>query len=106
MEVRTLDGQAFLAANGTQTLSHAVCCLLGEVGALAEIGIGHFRLWPHAIDMAAVAAVFREVLDGDEAPEAGAARLALLADLAPFANGFYYGVEGHKLMPEVAPTAE
>ncbi len=94
MDVDTLDGQPFLAINGTQTLSHSVCSLLGELPALQGMGVGGFRLWPHSVDMVAVAALYRAVLDGREDAAAGAARLAELVDFAPFANGFFHGREG------------
>lgn len=94
LEVDTLDGQSFLAINGTQTMSHTVCSLLGELPELQDMGVGCFRLWPHDIDMVAVAALHRAVLDGEEDTEAAAARLAELAPFAPFANGFYHGKEG------------
>ena len=94
LDVDTLDGQPFLAVNGTQTLSHTVCNLLGELRILQAGGIGCFRLWPHRIDMVAVAALYRAVLDGQDDAAATAARLAELVDFAPFANGFIHGVEG------------
>lgn len=104
LEVETLDGEGFLAVNGTQTLSHSICNLIGELGALREMGIGCFRLWPHAIDMVAVAEVFRGVLDGRDEPAAACARLGEVAALAPFCNGFYHGTEGAALIrSETAP---
>jgi hypothetical protein len=44
--------------------------LLAELGGLAARGIRHFRLWPHAVDMDAVAGLFRAVLDGALDPAA------------------------------------
>jgi collagenase-like PrtC family protease len=94
LSVSTLDGAPFLAVNGTQTLSFTIYNLVAELSALLAMGIGRFRLWPHAIDMVAVAEIFRAVLDDSmEVPEA-TSRLARLADFAPFSNGFYHGVEG------------
>ena len=94
LNVDTIDGQSFLAVNGTQTMSHRMCSLLGELPQLHDMGIGCFRLWPHDIDMVSVAALHRAVLDGREDAEAAAARLGELAGFAPFANGFYHGREG------------
>ncbi|MCP5366374.1 MAG: U32 family peptidase [Hyphomicrobiales bacterium] len=94
MELDTLDGTPFLAVNGTQTLSRACCNLLAELGDLRAMGVGHFRLSPQDTDMAAVARLFRAVLDGDLDPAEADDRLAALVPAMPFANGFYYGEEG------------
>ena len=94
MELDTLDGAPFLAVNGTQTLSRTVCNLVREVDTLGRAGIRCFRLSPHAVDMVAVAACFRAVLDGCEDAAAAEARLAQIADFAPFSNGFLHGQEG------------
>ncbi len=98
MDVDTIDGQPFLAVNGTQTLSHSVCSLLGELPALQRMGVGGFRLWPHSVDMVAVAALYRAVPDGRKDAAAGAAGLAGIVDFAPFANGFYHRREGAELI--------
>jgi collagenase-like PrtC family protease len=94
LAVDTLDGGAFLAINGTQTLSSTCANLVAEVGELTAMGIRRLRLSPHAVDMAGVADVFRAVaegrLDGAEAD----ARLTPLAGGMPFANGFFHGAAG------------
>ncbi|MCP4330521.1 MAG: U32 family peptidase [Alphaproteobacteria bacterium] len=99
MSVETLDGDSFLTVNGTQTLSHTVANLIGQLEELQEMGIRAFRLWPHAIDMVAVAKVFRDVLDGKQTLGDGRRRLDALAGLAPFANGFYTGGKGAAVSP-------
>ncbi len=99
MNVETLDGEAFLSVNGTQTLSHTVLNLIGELDELREMGFGAFRLWPHGVDMVAVAKVFRDVLDARRTPGDGRRRLEALAGFAPFSNGFYHGREGVALVP-------
>jgi collagenase-like PrtC family protease len=99
MSVETLDGEAFLCVNGTQTLSHTLSNLIGELAELQEMGITAFRLWPHDIDMVAVAAVFRDVLDGKQTADEGRRRLQTLAGFAPFSNGFYHAREGVALVP-------
>lgn len=95
MAVDTLDDEPFLAVNGTQTMSYHYLDLLAELKPLQAAGIDRFRLWPQDVDMAAVAALFRSVLDGrQDGAEAG----ALLASLCPgaeFANGYVHGREGH-----------
>ncbi|NQU61805.1 MAG: U32 family peptidase [Rhodospirillales bacterium] len=98
MSVETLDGESFLAVNGTQTLSHTVCNLIGELEALQEMGIRAFRLWPHGVDMVAVCEIFRDVLDGKKTVDDGLLQLAAVAGFAPFSNGFYHGREGVSLV--------
>jgi len=102
MEVRTLDGAPFVAVNGMQTLSHACCNLAGEVPDLRTAGVSHFRLSPQDMDMVAVAGVFRDLLDGQIEPAAAISNLTAIVDGMPFANGFFYGDEGHAAMGALA----
>lgn len=96
MELKTLDGQPFLAVNGIQTLSHTCLNLAHEIGALGEMGIGAFRLSPQSGDMVEVARSFRALLDGRIAPDEATARLDGSGLDAPFSNGFYHRREGHR----------
>ncbi len=98
LNVDTIDGENFLAVNGTQTMSHTVCNLIGELEALQKMGIQAFRLWPHWLDMVAVSEVFRDVLDGKRTAEDGRRQLATNVGFATFSNGFYYGKEGVALV--------
>lgn len=95
MAVDTMDDEPFLAVNGTQTMSYHYLDLLAEAQALAQRGVGRFRLWPQDVDMAAVAALFRGTLDGSLDPAEAGARLAELCPGAEFANGYVHGREGH-----------
>ena len=97
MDVETLDGQPFLAINGTQTLSYAYCNLVRELPALQEMGVRRIRLSPQATDMVGVAEAFRGVLDGSADIDAAAQRLAGLAGGVPFSNGYFLGAEGWTL---------
>lgn len=92
--VETLDGDGFLAVNGTQTLSYRVVNLMAEIPALRRIGVSACRLSPHSIDMVAMARLTRDVLDGRAEPESAAREISRLVRFAPCANGFYHGVEG------------
>ena len=94
LEVETIEGAAIFAVNGTQTLSHGVCNLIGELAALRAMGVGCLRIWPQSCDMVAVAAAFRDVLDGREDAGAAEARLSTLVPWAHFTNGYYRGREG------------
>lgn len=104
MDVHTLDDEAFLTVNGTQVLSYTVCNLIREVVALRKAGVGCFRLWPHDLDMAAVAGAFRAVLDDREDAAAAEARLAAMVDFAPFSNGFHYGGVGAGYVTATSPS--
>jgi collagenase-like PrtC family protease len=102
MAVGTLDGEPFLAVNGTQTLSYRYLNLLAELPALRAMGVGYVRLSPHALDMVAVGRLFRAVLDdGMDAAEA-LKRLAALAPGAKFANGFFKGGAGVEALGALA----
>lgn len=96
MAVDTLDDEAFLAVNGTQTMSYHYLDLLGELAQLRALGVRGFRLWPQNVDMVAVAKLFRQVIAGTISAEEGAATLANLCPRAEFANGYIHGREGHK----------
>ena len=98
MAVTTLDRQAFLAVNGVQTLSHALLDMSAEARDLLEIGIRRFRLSPHDTDMAAIAQVWRDLLDGRSDPAGAQNIIAAVADFAPRANGYYHGRPGAELV--------
>jgi collagenase-like PrtC family protease len=95
MPVRTLDGRAFLAVNGIQTLSHGYLNLLADVPDMTALGIGRFRLHPQDGDMVRIARAFRDVLDGALSPGEAEERLrGALCDDVRFANGYFHGREG------------
>lgn len=96
MDVDTLDDEPFLAVNGTQTMSYHYLNLLNDLSSLRAAGIGRFRLWPQAVDMVAVAALFRRAIAGTVSPAEAAAELERLCPRAEFANGYIHGREGHR----------
>lgn len=93
LAVKTLDGADFLSVNGVQTLSHACVNALEDAADLRAAGVGALRLSPQDCDMVAVARIFRDVLDGRQAPGAGAQALAARYPV-PFANGFLHAAPG------------
>ncbi len=95
LELSTLDGRAFLAVNGIQTLSHDYLNLINELADLRAMGVSRFRLSPHSCDMVEIASIFRSVLDRQIAVQEAAARLDAVKPTAPFSNGFYYGKPGY-----------
>lgn len=102
MELRALDGRAFLAVNGIQTLSSDYLSLIEEVPELVEAGVSRLRLSPQTCDMVKVATIFRAVLDQRMAPREGLAQLEALQLPAPFSNGFYHGQPGHRWVEKPA----
>lgn len=94
MDLDTLAGEAFVAVNGTQTLSFTCCNLSAELDEMRGMGIDWFRLSPQDTDMARVARVFRDLLDGKTDPATADDSLAALVPGMPFSNGFYHGIEG------------
>jgi len=92
--VSTLDGDPFLAINGTQVVSDAFVLLADELPQLQGFGISRFRLSPHTVDMVAVAQAYRSALDGVLDPVALGTELTRL--IAPFeaCNGYYHDQPG------------
>jgi collagenase-like PrtC family protease len=103
LKVTTLDGCDFLAINGVQTLSFTYCNLIGDLDRLCAAGIRSFRLSPHDCDMVAVAALFRQALDGGLDGGTAIDRLVALLPQAGFSNGFLAGAHGAVFEPEPLP---
>ena len=104
MALTTLDGQALLRVNGIQTQSESYVCLSDEVERLEQMRVSHLRLMPQAVDMVAVAQVFRDRLDGrHDAPQAEA-RLRTLCGDTGFSNGFFHGTAGYRRIRQAAPA--
>jgi len=96
--VHTLDGEAFLAINGTQTMSQTCLDLSGVILDLFARGIGHFRLSPQNMDMVAVAGLYRQLIYGQIGPEEVQDGLSRLANGLTFSNGFIHGREGRAMI--------
>ncbi|HHY49590.1 MAG TPA: U32 family peptidase [Alphaproteobacteria bacterium] len=105
LPVETLDRQPFLALNGVQTLSGSYRSLLGELSALAKLGIRRFRLSPQRCDMVAVAEVFRAAGSGRLDPAAAQRQLAGLCPHVAFSNGAVYGYEDHRYIAGLEPLS-
>ncbi|MDD3371575.1 MAG: U32 family peptidase [Alphaproteobacteria bacterium] len=90
----TLDGEAVLTVNGSQTLSRGYGVLLNELHALLEMGVSHFRLSPQDVDMVKVTEIYRSVLDKKTEAREALAKLKKITGAVPYENGFYYGKEG------------
>jgi collagenase-like PrtC family protease len=94
LPVDTLDDEPFLTVNGVQTLSRSYACLAAELGELQAAGVGAFRLTPQSVDMAAVAQLYRELLDGRRGADSVLDALEDLSGDVPLANGYYHETAG------------
>lgn len=102
MPLDTRDGHRLLRINGIQTLSESYVVLLDEAEALAGMGVSDLRLMPQAVDMVAVATLFRDRLDGRCDAGEAMARLAELCPQTPFSNGFFHGTAGYRRIAAAA----
>lgn len=91
----TLDGQAFLAMNGVQTLSQSYGCALLQLDALRQAGVASLRLSPQSRGFAETIALYRDVLDGHVSAKGAVRRLPALGP-APMrlSDGFLAGRRG------------
>jgi collagenase-like PrtC family protease len=104
MALRTRDDRPILRVNGIQTQSESYVDLLPETARLVADGVTHLRLMPQAVDMVAVAQVFRDTLDGRYSTDEADARLAELAGNSRLSNGFYHGAAGYRRIAAAAPV--
>jgi collagenase-like PrtC family protease len=95
MDLTTRAGKPFLAVNGIQTLSHRYLELSSDIPRLRGLGVRHFRLSPHAIDMVGVARAYRDLLDEVATPDETAERLRRLDLPQPTMNGFLHRRPGY-----------
>jgi collagenase-like PrtC family protease len=93
MALGTREGKPFLAANGVQTLSAGVYCLVHELDALREAGVDLLRVSPQSSGTADVLRTLRAA--GDGTLSSFDARKALAA-VSPgkLWNGFWHGRPG------------
>lgn len=96
LTVDAIDGVPFLVLNGLQTMSFTYCNLLTEMGEMADMGIKHFRLSPHDVDMVKVSELYKSHMDGHISAEEATIKLEDLVFGASFSNGFYHGEAGLK----------
>jgi O2-independent ubiquinone biosynthesis protein UbiV len=93
MALDTREGRPFLAANGIQTQSAGVYCLVEDLKGLHEAGVGILRVSPQSSGTQQVLQVLRETCDG--VLDAVDARKALAAaSPGELWNGFWHGRPG------------
>lgn len=96
--VRTLDGEAFLALNGVQTLSHGVHLADIAPEGLRAAGVSALRLSPQTGDMGAVITAFRRFADGATTSADLRAAVAAAGPPGPLVNGYLSGTAGMALV--------
>ncbi len=101
MDVRTLDGQPFLAVNGTQTLGHVVTAAVHQIEALRAAGVASLRLSPQSCDMVEVARIFRGLAGASLAPDEAMARLSSLPLPGSLSDGYLRGQAGARHVGEL-----
>ena len=94
--METLDGEAFVAVNGTQTMSHGYAAAIADLARLREGGIRRFRLMPQDVDMVLVARLFDDALGGRTDADEAMARLRGLCGTVPFVEGYAHGRPGRE----------
>ena len=94
LDVETLDGQPFLAANGIQTLSHGVQAFCPTADEATRAGVRRLRLSPHTVDMVAAGDVYRALLDGRIEPAEALNRLRGLNLPGELVDGYPRGLAG------------
>ena len=93
MVLDTREGRPFLAANGVQTLSAGVYCLVDELAALREAGADILRISPQSRDTPQVLRVLRAACEGGLSPYDARKALAAVAP-GRLWNGFWHGRPG------------
>jgi len=68
LDIRTLDGQPFLAMNGVQTLSDSYACSAYQAEALGKTGVSALRLSPQSRGFDDLCRLYRQLLDEERDP--------------------------------------
>jgi collagenase-like PrtC family protease len=90
LALATREGEPFLTLNGIQTQSAGVYSLIGELPALAALGVASLRLSPQSRHMARVVAAFDAALHGAADAAADLARVLP----GPAVDGYWHGRPG------------
>ncbi len=94
LDVRTLEGQPFLAMNGVQTLSDSYACVAYQIDALQDAGVRALRLSPQSNGFGAVCGLYRQLLDGQKTPAQVTDAICQLDANARLSDGFLTGDRG------------
>ena len=94
LDVRTLEGQPFLAVNGVQTLSDSYACAAYQVDALRDAGVRALRLSPQSNRFGAICGLYRQLLDGQKTPAEITHAICQLDANTRLSDGFLTGNRG------------
>ncbi|HEY5896169.1 MAG TPA: U32 family peptidase [Burkholderiales bacterium] len=97
MEAKTQEGDAFLALNGVQTLSHTVHSLIGDTGPLLQAGIDIVRISPQSSGTIELLRSWRAACNGEISAAEARQRVAALMPGAALANGFWHARAGREM---------
>lgn len=93
LPLKTRESQHFLTLNGIQTQSALVYNLVGELGAMQELGVDVARVSPQAQHTDRIAGLFRDVLDRKLAAADALKQMESLMPDQP-CNGYWHGKPG------------
>lgn len=93
-DVETLDGQAFLAVNGVQTLSQSTASMARQIEALQAAGVASLRIQPQSGDFGAICTGYRDRISGQLSAEALTERLVVQVPKGRLSDGFLTGSAG------------
>ena len=94
LDVRTLEGQPFLAMNGVQTLSDSYACAAYPIGGLQDGGVRALRLSPQSKGFATICALYRQLLDGQQTAAEVTKAICDLDENTRLSDGFLTGERG------------
>ncbi|WP_264211396.1 ubiquinone anaerobic biosynthesis protein UbiV [Leisingera thetidis] len=94
LEVRTLDGQPFMAMNGVQTLSDSYACADYQIEALAAAGVAALRLSPQSQGFFRLCQTYRERLNGTSPAGTIASEVLRRLPGTRLSDGFLTGPSG------------
>ena len=88
LPLQSLDGQGFLAINGTQTLSHSYNNLIKNIPEMLRHGVKYFRISPHN------SVNFDQLFDAVKKFSAQGFAGDFASEDVKFSNGFYFETDG------------
>ena len=94
LDVRTLEGQPFLAMNGVQTLSDSYACAAYQIDALRDAGVHALRLSPQSNGFGTICGLYRQLLDGQKTPFEITKTICQLDANTRLSDGFLTGKRG------------
>ncbi|UWQ85680.1 ubiquinone anaerobic biosynthesis protein UbiV [Leisingera caerulea] len=94
LEVRTLEGQPFMAMNGVQTLSDSYACADYHIEALAAAGVSALRLSPQSRGFSGLCQAYRARLNGELPRGALASEVRKISPDIRLSDGFLTGPSG------------